>query len=94
MLATVLLPVRCVFIKTILGDFLLQLSLLKKKKIRKSQPSTSIPEFSLFTIFKMADAPGITLVNADVPRDQILQDFWGIWLLTIYTENPVIPVSF
>ena len=38
--------------------------------------STSIPELSLFAIFKMEDAPGITLANADVPRDQILQDFF------------------
>ena len=39
---------------------------------------TSIPEFSLFAIVKVTDAPGIPLVNADVPRDQILQDFWSI----------------
>ena len=49
-----------------------------------------IPEFSLLAIFKIADAQGITLVNADVPRDQILQDFWSICHVIIVSRGVMI----
>ena len=38
----------------------------------------------------MADALGITLVNADVPRDQILQDFWSICQVIIVSRGVMI----
>ena len=38
----------------------------------------------------MADAPEIPLVNADVPRDQILQDFWSICHVIIVSRGVMI----
>ena len=38
----------------------------------------------------MEDAQGITLVNADVPHDQILQDFWSICHVIIVLRGTMI----